>query len=303
VQLETRVADTRANMAACERLAAEAVARGAAWVALPEFFNTGVAWEPALADAIEEEQGPAGSFLRAFSRDHGVVIGGSFLCRLEDGSVRNRYLAFAGGERVGRHDKDQPTMWENAFYEGGAPDDTGVLGPCGGLRVGAALCWEFMRTRTARRLRGLVDLILGGSCWWSIPENWPARVRDPWEAANRENSLASLRDTARLVGAPVVHAAHCGRIECPMPGLPLAYRGRFEGNAAVIDARGNVVALRNGDEGAGVLYADIEPGEVPVHGEVPRRDWLRSRGTLPWFAWHHQRLLGRRWYRGHVRGR
>jgi len=302
VQLETRIADTEANMAACRRLAEEAVARGASWVALPEFFNTGVAWEPALAAAIEGVNGAAASFLRGFSREHGVVVGGSFLCRLEDGRVRNRYMAFAGGECLGWHDKDLPTMWENAFYEGGAPGDEGVLGESRGLRVGAAVCWEFMRTATAQRLRGRVDLILGGSCWWSVPENWPARVRDPWEAANRENSLGSVRDTARLAGAPVVHAAHCGRVECPMPGLPLRYRGRFEGNAAVIDARGKLVAHRTADEGEGVVCAQIVPGAVPAGGEVPGRAWLRARGPLPWFAWHHQRMLGRRWYRKHVLG-
>jgi len=301
VQLEPRIADPASNLAACKRLAEEAVSRGAAWIALPEFFNTGVAWEPALVDAIEGEDGAAASFLRDFSRRHGVVLGGSFLCRLTDGSVRNRYMAYAGGELIGRHDKDLPTMWENAFYEGGSPEDTGVLGERGGIRVGAAVCWEFMRSMTARRLRGRVDLIVGGSCWWSIPEDWPGGIRDRWEEKNAMNSLASMRDTARLVGAPVVHASHCGPIDCPMFGFPLQYRGRFEGNAAIIDAQGNVIELRAGDEGEGVVCAEIVPGAVPVDREVPGEYWLRARGPLPWFAWHYQRMLGRAWYRRHVR--
>jgi predicted amidohydrolase len=301
IQLKSRIADSASNIAGCRRLAERAVAGGAAWIALPEFFNTGVAWEPKLAAAIEGEEGPATWFLREFSRRHGVMLGGSFLCRLEDGSVRNRYLAFARGVLIGRHDKDLPTMWENAFYEGGSPEDTGVLGPYGGIRAGAAVCWEFMRSMTARRLRGSVDVIVGGSCWWSLPENWPGWIRNRWEARNAENSLACVQDTARLVGAPVIHGAHCGPVDCSMLGLPLRYRGRFEGNAAIIDAKGNVIVRRRAEEGEGVVCAEIVPAAIPVDLEIPDGYWLRAPGPLPWFAWYYQRRMGRSWYRRHVR--
>ena len=158
IQLATRIADPAANIAGCERLASEAVQKGAQWIALPEFFTTGVAWDPRIADAIETDSGPAATFLRDFSARHHIVIGGSFLCRISGGTVRNRYMAFANGTLIGRHDKDLPTMWENAFYEGGDPGDTGILGEYDGVRVGAAVCWEYMRTMTAQRLRGQVDV-------------------------------------------------------------------------------------------------------------------------------------------------
>ncbi len=300
VQISTRVADPSANIESCERLALEAVQEGAGWIALPEFFNTGVAWEPAIADAIETEDGTAAFFLRDFSARHNVVIGGSFLCRIPDGTVRNRYMAFVDGTLIGRHDKDLPTMWENAFYEGGDHDDTGVLGRCGNIHVGAAVCWEFMRTMTARRLRNHVDVIMGGSCWWSIPTIVPGPIRSRWEAQNTLNSIAAIQDTACLAGAPVIHAAHSGEVVCSMFGLPLKYRGHFEGNAAIVDASGRVVALRRGDEGEGMVCADIALGFVQGHIEFPGSYWLRSRGLLPLIAWHYQRWLGRRWYRRQV---
>jgi predicted amidohydrolase len=301
VQLATRIADPAENIAGCERLALEAVKNGARWIALPEFFNTGVAWNPRIADAIETDSGPAATFLRDFSARHHIVIGGSFLCRISDGTVRNRYMAFANGTLIGRHDKDLPTMWENAFYEGGDPGDTGVLGTHEGARVGAAVCWEFMRTMTAQRLRSHVDVIMGGSCWWSIPTYLPGWIKNPWENENALNALACVQDTARLVGAPVIHAAHCGQIRCPMFGLPLLpYWGYFEGNAAIADAAGRVIALRRHDEGEGIVIAEVSLGAVHVHEKIPDRYWLRSRGLLPVIAWHYQRLVGRRWYRGHV---
>ena len=301
VQLKSVTADSPANIAGCERLAMEAVAQGARWIALPEFFNTGVCWNPTIARAIQGEDGEAGTFLKDFSEKHRVVIGGSFLCRLLDGRVRNRYLCFGEGQLVGRHDKDLPTMWENAFYEGGEPQDTGVLGVFDGLRIGAAVCWEYMRTMTARRLKKHVDLILGGSCWWSIPTSFPVFLQNLWEPGNRQNALASIQDTARLVGAPVIHGAHCGQFACPMPGLPMSYRGFFEGNAALIDARGGLVACRPPEQGEGVVIADMEAGAIETNESVPEHVWLRKRGFLPSVAWHHQKWLGKRWYGKNVR--
>lgn len=301
IQLATQVGDSSANIAGCERLSLQAVREGARWIALPEFFNTGVSWNPRIVDAIQTTEGTAANFLRDFSARHRVVLGGSFLCRLPDGSVRNRYLCFASGVFVGQHDKDLPSMWENFFYEGGDPADSGVLGTYDNIRVGAAVCWEFMRTMTARRLRNQVDVIIGGSCWWSIPTNYPDWIRRRWELTNSRNTLAAVQDSARLIGAPVIHASHCGVVECPTPGMPIKYRGYYEGNAAIVDAHGQLVAHRNAAEGEGIVCAEISVGSRSADMEIPERYWLRKRGLLPTIAWHQQRWLGRRWYARNVR--
>ncbi len=301
IQLAARIGDASFNIASCERLASLAVREGAKWIALPEFFTTGVSWNPKIVEAIQKPDGEATRFMRNFSARHQVVLGGSFLCRLFDGGVRNRYLCFVNGTLVGYHDKDLPTMWEHYFYEGGDPTDSGFLGTYDNIRIGAAVCWEFMRTMTARRLRSKVDVVMGGSCWWSIPTNFPKFLQNLWEPANRRSSLDAIRDSARLIGAPVIHAAHCGEIECSMPGLPIQYRGYFEGNAAIVDANGHVMAQRGAAEGEGIVCAEISLGARETAEEIPRYFWLRSRGVLPAFAWHHQRWLGRYWYQRNVR--
>jgi predicted amidohydrolase len=301
IQLATKVGDSNANIASCERLSLLAVHEGASWIALPEFFNTGVSWNPKIVAAIQKIDGVAANFLRDFSARHQVVLGGSFLCRLSDGSVRNRYLCYAKGNLVGKHDKDTPTMWEHYFYEGGDPADSGVLGTDNNTRIGAVVCWEFMRTMTARRLRNQVDVIMGGSCWWSIPAYFRGLCQWLWEPANNRNSIAAVQDCARLIGAPVIHAAHCGEIECPQPGLPMTYRGYFEGNAAIVDANGHVLAKRDAKQGEGIVCAEISLGAQATTEEIPHRYWLRSRGgPLPIFTWHQQRWLGRRWYARNV---
>ncbi|BCJ87039.1 hypothetical protein [Effusibacillus dendaii] len=116
-------------------------------------------------------------------------------------------------------------MWENCFYVGG--DDDGIIDvPDMDMTVGSALCWEFMRSQTARRLREKVDLV---------------------------------------VGAPVVHASHCGSIECAMPWLPVRYRGYYEAGAMIVDAEGRILASRNRHEGTGIVVAYVVPGRRPAN--------------------------------------
>jgi predicted amidohydrolase len=300
VQLEALPADVDANLEASERLCDAAAAQGAEAIVLPEFFTTGIGFLPELVDAALPPDGAATQLLQALARRHGALVGGSFLCRDGDGHIRNAFfLARPDGTLAGRHDKDLPTMWENCFYVGGSDD--GVVEARPDLTIGLAVCWELMRTQTVRRLAGRVDLVLAGSGWWSVDESWPPRAL--MRGLERRNAVVARRAAeafARYVGAPVAHAAHAGRLQCPMPWLPLRYDGRFEGNTVVVDADGTVLARRDASEGAGVIVADVQPRRVdPL--PAPGRFWLHHRGALPAFVWNYQRAHGRRWYRRHVR--
>ena len=293
VQLNATLGDVAANLVACRRLADEAGDAGAKVIALPEFFTTGIGFLRELIDTALPVDGPATDLLCDVARRHGAMVGGSFLCRDADGHIRNAYLLADPTGVVGRHDKDLPTMWENAIYTGGCDD--GVL-TCGELSVGAAVCWELMRTQTVPRMRGRVDLAMTGSGWWSIPP-WPPRpLFDRLEKANAATARRAATDFGRYIGAPVVHAAHVGELQCPMPWLPMRYRGYFEGNALITDATGAVLAERSRVDGEGVVLADITLGRVDPSDVAPRRFWLHRRGVLPAAVWHYQRLHGQRWY-------
>ena len=302
VQLEVALADVERNLAESERLVREAARGGAELVALPEFFTTGAAFVPELRDAALAPDGPATELLVTLGREEGIWVGGSFLCRDPDGEVRNAFvLAGPDGELRGRHDKDLPTMWENAFYVGGSDDGVIDAGP---FTAGAAVCWEFMRSATARRLAGRVDVVVGGSNWWSIPA-WPPRaVTTRLERSNARTARTAPAVFGRLVGAPVVHAAICGEFSCRMPELPvLPYEGHFQGGALVAAADGTVLALRERERGSGVAIADVDVGRVEPIAPIPSRYWLHPRGAVAAAAWNTQRLHGRRWYARHVRGR
>jgi predicted amidohydrolase len=302
VQLEPEIADVAENLRRCEALADEAGAAGAEWIVLPEFFTTGMAYDERIADAVVEEDGPALALLTRLALRHRATVGGSFLCRDPDGHNRNAFLLVGpDGRRLGRHDKDLPTMWENCFYVGG--NDDGVIAAADGVRAGAAVCWELMRTQTAHRLRGRIDVLVGGSAWWSIPPWPPARVTRRLEARNARTAADVAPAMAAALGAPVVHAAHCGPIDCAMPLSPLRYRGIFQGGAVICDAAGAVVARRDRREGPGIAVADIVLGSVAPTRAIPDRFWMHDRGALSAFTWAYQRAHGRRWYARHALGR
>lgn len=108
---------------------------------------------------------------------------------------------------------------------------------------------------------------------------------------------------ARAVGAPVVHASHCGSIESPMPGLPGRYRGHYEGATVICDAAGRTLARRETSERAGIVLADLRLAREAPSDDVPDRFWLHRRGWIPAAAWAYQRAHGRRWYRRRALGR
>ena len=301
VQLDVSLADVSANLVACEALARKAAAAGAEVIALPEFFTTGAAFLPELAETALAPDGVATEMLLGVAAEEEVLLGGSFLCRDADGEVRNAFFLAGPDGLLGRHDKDLPTMWENALYVGGKDD--GVI-EAGELTVGAALCWEFMRSATARRLRGRVDLVIGGSNWWNIPAWPPKAYTRRAEAANAAVAARAPTVFGRYVGAPVLHGAISGQFSCPMPELPqLRYPGKFQGGALIADAHGRVLARRRGEEGSGFVVADVDRQRIAPDEPVPRRFWLHRRGPLSAVVWNTQRIIGRRWYAKHVRGR
>lgn len=190
-------------------------------------------------------------------------------------------------------------MWENCYYEAGRDD--GVFATPRG-RIGAALCWEFVRVRTARRLRGKVNLVVGGSCWWTLPEK-----RLPgFPQVLHERNLEILRETparfARMVGAPVVHAAHAGEFEGFLPLFPgFSYRSRYLGETQIVDAEGRLLGRLRGEDGEGVLIAEVELGKnMPPTDPIPERFWIPDLPLQFRLVWALQNLHGRVYYRRKV---
>jgi predicted amidohydrolase len=273
IQIEAKLCDIRYNIAQAGDLAEKAMRSGARVVALPEFFTTPIVYDERLHGCALLPDNPALHMMLALATKHEAMIGGSYL-ELRDGDVFNTYVLVEPDGSIHRHDKDQPTMVENAFYVGGK--DTGLT-PTAIGNVGMAVCWETIRVRTVNRLSGMVDLLMTGSHWWSEP-GW-RYGRFIWNGMHRYNSVLMQRTPglfAKMVGAPNLHAAHCGHLAGQIQltaGRTVGTRTRLMGETQITDAAGRILARRQAHEGPGVVSADIEIGRT-LAPTAPARFWI-----------------------------
>ena len=292
VQMTATLGAANKNIESARRLAGEAFSHGARMVILPEFFTSAMGFHPIMNSVAEKPDGPALGMLKELATAWGSIIGGSFIIT-EGGHARNCFFLVFPDQKPFRHDKDQPTMWENCYYQGGTDD--GVLQtPIG--TIGTALCWEFVRARTVRRMIGRVDLVVGGSCWWSLPKK-----RLPgFTNSVRDKNLSIMRETparfARLLGCPVVHAAHAGDFKGRIPLLPgFTYESFFLGETQIVAGDGRVLARMAQADGEGYIMADISPGRQAPSETVPDRFWIPELPLPIRFAWWYQNIHGK-WY-------
>lgn len=304
LQMQSRTADIRYNLDHVRELLDEAVHQQAKVISVPEFFTTSIVENSRLWAASLPPENPALDLLREYATHHSLLIGGSYLEHRTEhqnsSDVYNCYALIQPDGTVTRHDKDQPTMIENAYYVGGKDD--GIHQTCLG-RVGSAVCWETIRTRTIHRLKGKIDFAMTGSHWWSPPNNWPLARRFMATMAdlNSDYMEAAPPAFARMLGVANIHAAHCGPLEGTIPLTPailpsLPYHGELMGEAQIIDNEGNRLARQHRHEGAGVITADLNLTPAEPTLATPDRFWIPDLAWRFRFFWWQQNLCGKQLY-------
>jgi len=301
LQMAGRVADIPYNLAHVRELLDEAIHQGARVIAVPEFFTTPIVEDPRLWQcALPAAGNPALELLTDYATTHQVLIGGSYL-EQRGQDIYNCYALVSPDGSVSRHDKDLPTMIENAYYRGGC--DSGYHDtPLG--KVGTAVCWETIRTQTVRRLTGRIDFLMTGSHWWSPPTNWKVGRRFMSGMSHMNDRLmhAAPGTLARLLGVANLHAAHCGSLQGSIPLLPggllsAPFDTELMGETQIIDNRGQILARLHREKGPGVITAELSltPGEVSR--TCPDRFWIPRLPARFRFFWWHQNLCGKTLYR------
>lgn len=292
VQMTADLANVDANLLKAERLVRLAFKRGARWIILPEFFTSAIAFHPNMAKAIEAVDGRPAELLRKLAREGNAYIGGSFLA-WRDGNAYNSFILALPNGKTLRHDKDYPSYWEACYYVGG--HDDGVLSTPDG-NVGVALCYEFVRSGTAARLKGKIGMVVGGSCWWGSEDTAPAN--DPMGKWYLDLSKTTPGQFARLLGVPVVHASHAGRFEGrSWPGKPTPFRSSYLGESQIVSGHGEILARASEADGEGVITADVVLGEVT--GEriaIPDRFWIPEMPSEEIRQWEEQLKSGHEFY-------
>lgn len=292
VQMQAVLGDVDANLAQAERLVRGAFDQGARWVVLPEFFTSAMAFHPTMLDAARPLDGEPTQLLLRLAREHGGVVGGSFIA-LRGGQAYNTFVLALPDGSVSFHDKDQPTQWENCYYVGG--DDEGLLDTPAGT-VGAALCWELIRTRTVRRLQGRVGFVVAGACWWSLPDAAPPD--HPLRAQNLALLRAAPVTFARMLGVPVVLSSHAGVFEGYRPPDETALQKRRHlGETQIVDGHGEVLARMSRSDGQGVVVAEITPGAVGgPRVPIPDGFWIPDLPQPFLRAWEDLNRHGQEYY-------
>lgn len=119
------------------------------------------------------------------------------------------------------------------------------------------------------------------------------------ETNNLNRLKATLSIFAKVLGVPVVHAAHAGRLDGFNPFDPqMPYRSRFLGESQIVDGRGSILARRSYEEKEGVVLADITKGRVPqTRPPIPDGFWIPDLPQSVLKAWNRQNEFGRDYYR------
>jgi len=241
----TSSADVGANLDTAARLAAEAVARGARVLVLPENFAfMGLRDADKLAVAEADGRGPIQDALAALAQRHAAwIVGGTLPVATADGRrVAAACLGFdSAGQRVARYDKihlfdvDIPardeSYRESAFVAPGAAPcvlDT----PAG--RLGLSVCYDM---RFPELYRAMAHR---GAEWFVMPSAFTVPTgRAHWETLLRARAIENL--------AFVVAAAQWGRHQ----------NGRETwGDSLIVDHWGAVLARL--PEGEGVVTASLD---------------------------------------------
>jgi nitrilase len=258
--------DLDRNLAAAERLVAEAARAGAALAVLPEYFCLmGQKDTDKLAHAEPPGQGPIQQALAGMARSHGLwLVGGTLpLASGQADRVYNSSLVFApSGTQVARYDKMHLFAFDNGrerydegrvLLAGSQPVAVSMALAGDTLRVGLSVCYDLRFAELYRQLSvPPLDLIVV-----------PAAFTYPTGQAHWD---LLLRTRAVENQCYVLASAQGGRHE----------NGRRTwGHSMVVDPWGEVLAER-------------AEGEAVVLAEFSRERLAQVRQQLPALA--HRRL-------------
>lgn len=296
VQAALRQGDVGYNLRHLEDLARSAAREHSPQLLLlPEAMTSPNVYTKDMLRVPEPVDGASHALLTRLAKELDSIVGGGFVTS-RAGDNYGTYALVEPDGTTHLHDKDLPSLWENALYRDG--QDDGLTSTSLG-DLGSAVGFEWARSATARRLRGRVGAVVGGSCWWSYPD-WPL-VRG-WFRRDHEYNRLLARDAfsnmARAVGAPVVVSQHVGEINSRtplMPGVP--WRSMMVGETQIVSHEGEILQRLTYEDCEGHVGADIELGARVPRDPVPSAFWLRPMPNSIHLVWHQHRVHGRALYR------
>ena len=252
VQFESVLCDPAANTEKACRMIAEAAAKGADLVVLPELFSTGYQLNsvgPHIPELAEPVDGPTVRALQEAARAAGcyVVAGVPLTYELEGVAFNSAVVIDRAGEVMGTYDKQHLWALERFYFRSGS--DLPMFDTDFG-RVGVLICYDLGFPEVARMLA------LQGADILVCPSAWCAEDMDVWDI----NVPARALENTVFLAAVNRYGVEDDLV---MPG-----------HTKVCNPRGQVVAELE-EEAEGVLHVELDLASV--RGFRQRSPYLRDR--------------------------
>lgn len=257
VQFTSSPLDPETNRVRAAKFVAEAQARGASLVVLPELFNTGYVEHAALHDLAEDDDGPTVRSLRDLSTKHGVYLAGGFAER-HRGHVYDSVAFCTPRGELSIYRKRHLIFWEHFYFRAGR-EPLIVETELG--RIGFAICADMMYDHIWSGYRGQIDLAVVSAAWPCEAAGATRRVgwllRTSWQLAG-DIPLKVARD----LDVTVVLANQWGPCAVRVPMMGPASVAKFAGRSGIFNGRAARVSAELAGEGVVI-------GQVPVRKERP----------------------------------
>jgi predicted amidohydrolase len=239
-------------LATAERLVADAAARGAEVVALPEKWN-GTGDAARMIEIAEPLDGRTVGAMAGWARRHGIwIVGGSISERVEgDAKIRNTSVVLdPEGERMASYrkihlfDVDLPSGPVRES-DSERPGEEAVLTEIAGWPVGLTICYDLRFPELYRALT------LAGAELLTVPAGFTRETgRDHWEVLLRARAI----ENGAYVVAPNQHGS--------WNGTPTF------GRSMIVDPWGLVLA--SAGDGEGICVAELDRERVrAVRRRIP----------------------------------
>lgn len=241
-QIDLALGAVTHNLHTVRAYLAQAQARGAAVIVLPELWASAYDLEHAAAHASALDQGMF-ALLADLAREYHMAIVGSLL-EVRDGNIYNTATFHdARGNRVGTYRKLHlvPMLEEDMYLAAG--DDAEVFDTPFG-QCALAICYDLRFPELWRHYA------LAGARLVFLPAEWPQKRRAHWRALLPARAIENQ-----------IFIAACNRVGTSKGET-------FGGHSMVVDPWGEI--LVQGDEGEALLIAEIDLDRVDeVRARVP----------------------------------
>ncbi|MFB6194894.1 MAG: nitrilase-related carbon-nitrogen hydrolase [Haloplanus sp.] len=264
-QLDQTAGSVSKNLDRAATAVADAAARGADLVVLPELFTVGYFAFETYDRAAEGLDGPTFARLADLAADHGVgLLAGSHVEDLEasaaagvdvpaDEGLANTCAFYdRSGIRRAVYRKHHLFGYESAETRLLTPGESLATVDFEGFTVGMSTCYDLRFPELYRRLADR------GATLVCVPSAWPYPRVEHWRTLTRARAIENLCYVAAANGAAAFDDA------------------TLLGRSTVYDPWGTTLA--SADDDPTLVVADVDPGRVEaVREEFPalgdRRDW------------------------------